>query len=272
MNLETRTAPRSQRRRKTGKHRHEQARTNHETDSRFQRLVTVLSRRQPDLTVLLDNVHKPHNLAAIARTCDAVGIGEIHAAVPGEPVRLTQRAAAGIRKWVATHIHDSIAAAAHALRDRGFRLLAAHLTADARDYRAVDLTRPTCLVFGAELEGLSVRAAATVDGFVTIPMLGHVQSLNVSVAAAVVLYEAQRQRQAAGFYDRRRLADGTFQKLLFEWYHPRIAAYCHRHGFPYPALNAAGDVVGDLPRSGRKHVPPAATGPYPAPGSTTPLD
>lgn len=249
MKPETKPDQQPQRRRRTAKHRHEEARQGIASGSRFQRLVTVLSRRQPDLTVLMDNVHKPHNLAAIARTCDAVGIGEIHAAA-SESFRLTQKAAAGIHKWVTTHIHASIAAAAAALHARGLRLLAAHLTPDAQDYREIDFTRPTCLVLGAELEGLSDRAAAVVDGFLTVPMLGHVQSLNVSVAAAVVLYEAQRQRQAAGFYDRRRLDDATFQQLLFEWYHPRIAAYCRRHGFPYPALNDDGDVIGRLPRPG----------------------
>ncbi|MBW1644782.1 MAG: tRNA (guanosine(18)-2'-O)-methyltransferase TrmH [Deltaproteobacteria bacterium] len=209
---------------------------------RFAKIAAVLRRRQPDLTVVMDNVHKPHNLAAIARTCDAVGIQEVHAVSADHGIRLTQRAASGCRKWITIRSHRSIADAYRELRRRGFRLYAAHLDDRARDFREIDYTAPTAIVVGAELDGLSPAAAAGSDGTLIIPLAGFVQSLNVSVATALILFEAYRQRQAAGFYDHCRLDGETYRRLLFEWLHPKVAAYCRRHQLPYPALDDRGEI------------------------------
>ncbi|MBN2332282.1 MAG: tRNA (guanosine(18)-2'-O)-methyltransferase TrmH [Deltaproteobacteria bacterium] len=215
-------------------------------NGRFQRLAAVLQRRQPDLTVVMDNVHKPHNLAAIARTCDAVGILTAHAVAKNSSIRLTQKAASGCSKWVAVHAHYSIIDAYNHLRSQNFQILATHFDERSVDFRDIDYTRPTAIVVGAELDGISPAAVAHSDRTIIIPMAGLVQSLNVSVATALILFEAQRQRQAAGFYDIPRLPENTYNRLLFEWYHPKIASYCQRRGLPYPAINENGDLMESL--------------------------
>ncbi len=210
------------------------------TPERFARIRRVIDRRQPDLTVLMDGVHKPHNLAAIARSCDAVGVGELHAVGPGARPRLTQKAAGGVGRWVSVRHHRGAVEAVNHLRSAGLRIFAAHVDPQAHDFREIDYTRPTAIAVGAELEGISASLLEHVDGIVHIPLLGMVESLNVSVATALMLFEAQRQRLAAGFYDKPRLPPDVRDRLLFELAWPRLAAALRRAGRPYPRLGDDG--------------------------------
>ncbi len=213
---------------------------------RFQRLAEVLNCRQPDLTVIMDNVHKPHNLAAIVRTCDAVGILEAHAISSSSSICLSQKAAGGCKKWIAIKTHKTIQEAYSHLRQQGFKIYAAHFDSHARDFRQFDYTIPTAIVVGAELDGISPAAVDLCDGTIIIPMVGLVQSLNVSVATALILFEAQRQRQVAGMYDSVRLDHHRYELLLFEWLHPKVAVYCQRHRLPYPKTNEEGEIIEPL--------------------------
>jgi tRNA (guanosine-2'-O-)-methyltransferase len=217
------------------------------TRARFERLQRILRRRQPDLTVLMDRFEKPHNFSAVLRTCDAVGIPRAHL-VTDEHFRPRRTAAGGVARYVRVRRHDTLEHALHALRRGGFAIVAAHPSAAAVDFRAVEYTAPTALLLGPEKEGLSPAAVDAADRLVRIPMLGAVTSLNVSVAAAVILYEAQRQRMEAGLYDESRLDPEVARRTLFEWAYPRIAALCRRRGTPYPALGPDGAIVGELPR------------------------
>lgn len=187
------------------------------TERRRLRIFDVLSRRQPDLTVLAEDVYKPHNLSAILRSCDAVGIGEVHAVKPTGGVATFNATSASAEKWVDLVVHGSTEEAAAALKARGFTLYAAHLSDEAVDYRDVDYTGPAAVLLGNEKEGVSDVAAAVADKHVIIPMLGMVQSLNVSVAAAVILFEAQRQRLRAGFYDAPRLPQEELEAIAERW-------------------------------------------------------
>ena len=213
------------------------------TPERRTRLDRVLNQRQPDLTVVAERLHKPRNFSAVIRTCDAVGIGEVHAVLDEAQLRTHWHTSQGAEKWVRVRTHETIDEAIEPLRDAGFQMLAAHLGSEAVDYREIDYTRPTALVIGTELFGVSDDTLAHVDREILIPMHGLSQSLNVSVACAVVLYEAQRQRAAAGFYDRRRLPDAAWKTLRFEWLYPKIAAVCRREGRPYPELDADGEII-----------------------------
>ncbi len=213
------------------------------TPARFAKLKRVLDRRQPDLTVLAENVHKSHNIAAVLRTCDAVGVTELHAVSPGGEFARHRMISGGSRKWLRTHAHADIAAAVRHIKDSSFQIVAAHFSDDAIDYRQVDFTRPTALLLGAELAGVSPEAAALADCCIVIPMRGLVASLNVSVAAAVILYEAARQREAAGLYERCRLDPVTYRELLFEWSYPAAARHCRAKGLPYPELDAEGFIA-----------------------------
>lgn len=217
------------------------------TPKRYAKLRSVLDRRQPDLTVLLDNVHKTHNFSAIVRSCDAVGAFEAHAVWPNPKLKPNHMSSGGTGKWVRVCVHPDLDTAVAALRERGMQVVAAHLDDSARDYRNVDFTRPTAILLGAELGGVSRAALGHADSRVAIPMAGMVESLNVSVAAAILLFEARRQREAAGSYERSRLGPEVYTRTLFEWCHPEVAAYCRRNNRPYPALDENGDISGPLP-------------------------
>lgn len=213
------------------------------TPDRFRTLNAALARRQPDLTVLADEVHKPHNIAALMRTCDAVGVFEIHAVGARSSFKRARGISGGTAPRVGVHTYRSLAPAIEALKAQGFQIVAAHLTTTAEDYRTVDYTRPTALLLGSELRGVSAGVAALADRHANLPMRGLAASLNVSVAAALFLYEAARQREAAGLYSVCRLSAEQFARTLFEWCHPEIAARCQTRGLPYPPLTADGDLA-----------------------------
>lgn len=213
------------------------------TAKRLARCRAALERRQPDLSVILDQVHKPHNLSAIMRTCDAVGAFYVHAVQKGQPVSVKQHYAAGAGEWVNLLQHTDVAAVVRSQQAKGVAVYAAHLTASAVDFREVDYTRPCAVLLGAERWGVSDAAAAVVDQHITIPMAGLVESLNVSVAAAVILFEAQRQRAVAGLYDTPRLSREAYDRFLFEWLHPRLAETFNQRGEAYPALDEDGDPI-----------------------------
>lgn len=218
------------------------------TPRRFHRVRDVLDRRQPDLTVLLENVDVPRNLAAILRSCDAAGVFTAHAVWPGGRLKISRPASGGNRRWVPVRKHRTLADALARLRESGLRILAADPAPGATPFREVDYTQPTALLLGNEDNGVSDEALAAVDGRVIIPMSGMGTSLNVSVAAALILFEAQRQRLAAGFYDRPRLDPETYRTTLFEWAFPTLAALCRKRGVPYPPLGEDGEILGPLPR------------------------
>jgi len=209
---------------------------------RFQRLCSVLDRRQPDLTVLMERVNKEHNVSAILRNCDAVGVLEAHAVVPDRGLKLHRDTSGGTAKWIRVHRHPDAASAIGALREAGFQLIAAHPSPDAADYRHADYTGPTALLMGAELYGVSDEVLAAADRTVVIPMAGMVRSLNVSVAAALLLFEARRQREAAGMYERSRLDPEVRRTRLFEWAYPKLARRLRDQGLPYPELGPDGEL------------------------------
>lgn len=213
------------------------------TPERYRRLRAVLDRRQPDLAVILDGVHKPHNIAAIARTCDAVGVLDLHTVLPNNRARPRALNAMGSQRWVSVHRHDTGPDAVRHLRGQGMQVLAAHFSAQAVCYREVDFTRPTALLLGTEKFGVTQASSTCVDQHITIPMMGMVSSFNVSVAAAIILAEACEQRRRAGLYQRPARALVDYDQVLFRWAHPRIAAHCQRFGVTFPALDPGGHIA-----------------------------
>lgn len=188
------------------------------TERRRQRMVDVLARRQPDLTVVIENVHDPHNISAVLRSCEAVGLLRVHLVYTVEErPQLSRVTSASAIKWLEIVSHPSIEACYDHLRADGFTIYATHLSAVSRDLYDIDLTAPTALVFGNEQRGVSEEALRGADGSLLIPMMGMVQSLNISVACAVSLYEALRQRRAAGAYDRPKLSGQERQERLMAW-------------------------------------------------------
>ncbi|KHT43109.1 tRNA (guanosine(18)-2'-O)-methyltransferase TrmH [Vibrio sinaloensis] len=213
---------------------------------RYNRIQEVLKARQADLTLCLEEVHKPNNVSAVIRTADATGVHKVHAVWPNE-MRTLSHTSAGARNWVDVETHDSIEDAINELKAQGMQVLVTNLSETAVDFREIDYTKPTAIILGSEKTGASEQAKQLADQDIIIPMIGMVQSLNVSVASAVILYEAQRQREAAGMYDNEvsAIPEEVIHRTLFERGHPVLAKVAKRKGLAYPPLDDQGQIVAD---------------------------
>jgi tRNA (guanosine-2'-O-)-methyltransferase len=212
------------------------------TPERIARLRAVLDKRQPDLSVVTDYVHKGRNLAAIIRTADAVGVSDVHCVIGDKEYRSFRGTAMGSHSWVDVHRYHKLHEPVTRLKEKGFQLVAAHLSGQSLDFREIDYTRPTALLLGAERVGVSDEGKQLADAHITIPMVGMVESFNVSVAAGIILSEALRQRQQAGFYQQRRIDKATYERLFFEWGHPKVSDFCLLNGLDYPLLREDGEI------------------------------
>jgi tRNA (guanosine-2'-O-)-methyltransferase len=203
----------------------------------------MLRHRQTSLTIVMDNINKSHNLSAIVRSCDAAGIHEIHAVSYRKHIYTRHNAAAGSSKWVQINLHSSIESAYRHLRNEGKQILVAASTGSCVDFREIDFTLPIALVLGAEWDCISEEAVLGADRSIMVPMLGMVESLNVSVAGAVIIFEAQRQRLLKGMYDKPSLPDKELDRLLFEHTYPRLSAHLREQGIDYPRLDDDGFIL-----------------------------
>lgn len=191
------------------------------TPERIEKVKRLLSLRQPDLRVVLEGVTIAHNASAVIRTCDAAGILHLDIISPDpEAIIFNKAISTRAEKWVETHIHSSLAECLGPLRDRKFKVAVTHLSEDALPYTELDYTQPLAIVFGSESTGVSEEALGWADYRIKIPMLGMVQSLNLSVSVAIILYEALRQRWSRGFYQKRRLTAEEFELYLKKWLSP----------------------------------------------------
>jgi len=185
---------------------------------RIDKFRNVLAARQRDLTVVLENVHDPHNVSAILRSCDAVGILGIELLYTVEKFpRIGKKSSSSANKWLERRKHTSVQSCYAQLREEGYRILATRVGENSAVLHDLDLTGPTAFVFGNEHRGVSVEAAQMADLCFHIPMVGMIESLNVSVAAAVCLYEAFRQRRLNGVFDHPSLPDAEVALLLEDW-------------------------------------------------------
>ena len=188
------------------------------TARRKARFLEVLSHRQPDLTLVLANIHDPHDVSAIYRSCDAFGVSRVHlyytnTAFPA----LGRKTSASARKWVDTERHKTCDDMMAELRSQGMQVLATSFTEKARPMRDWDFTRPTAVIMGNEHSGVEPELLAAADGELYIPMYGMIQSFNVSVAAAILLAEASRQRREAGMYETPRYTEEELDALYEVW-------------------------------------------------------
>jgi tRNA (guanosine-2'-O-)-methyltransferase len=189
------------------------------TPERRERIREVLNHRQPDLTVVMENIFDPHNISAVLRSCDAVGIASVHVVNSMEPnhLRYEHYSSASAGKWMPIHAYNSAEACVSTLRQQGFRILTTHLHEQATDLYAVNFLEPVALVFGNEKLGVSAEMRELADGNMLIPQMGMIRSLNISVACAVSIFEAMRQKREAGHYSSRRLSTDARASLLAHW-------------------------------------------------------
>lgn len=189
------------------------------TPERREKLISVLNKRQNDLTIVLENVFDPHNISAVMRTCDACGIQEIYVLNTRIPPhkKWGAKSSSSAAKWLTVHQFTDAGECFRVLRAKYARILTTHLSSDAVDLYSIDFTASLALVFGNEHAGVSDEILAMADGNFIIPQQGIIQSLNISVACAVTLYEAYRQKKNAGHYEQRKLQEPQLGSLLTEW-------------------------------------------------------
>ncbi len=178
----------------------------------------MLSRRQPDLRVVLEDVIIAHNASAVARTCEAVGVLNLHIISP-EPEKIVFNEAITTRaeKWLNIHFHHNTRECLGRLKEQGYKIAVTTLSGQTVPYHEIDYCQPIAIVFGNEAEGVSEEAISLADYHIRIPMVGMVQSLNLSVSVGIILYEAYRQRFEKGFYSSSRLSQEEFEHLLKTW-------------------------------------------------------
>ena len=187
-------------------------------ERRLARLEYVLRHRQPDLTVVIENIHDPHNVSAMLRSCDAAGVWEAVLLYNREEFpKVGKKSSASAGKWVGRRKFKTVDECYGILRSEGFRIYATRLDERAASLYEIDMTQKVAIVFGNEHRGVSDEAALQADGMIQIPMFGMIQSLNVSVACAITLFEAVRQRVKSGAYGRAKFPKARFEELLEEW-------------------------------------------------------
>jgi tRNA (guanosine-2'-O-)-methyltransferase len=197
-----------------------------------------------NLSVLVEAVNKPHNLSAILRTCDAAGVFEANFISEKDKVKTFNSTAQGSQKWVKLNNHETTISAVSELKKKGFKLYGTTLNERSTDYRNFDYSENTCFVLGAEKWGLSDQLISKVDESIFIPMSGMVQSLNVSVAASILLFEAIRQRESKSLLPLKGegLSAEEYEKTLFEWSYPELASIYRKSGNKYPKINQYGEI------------------------------
>lgn len=188
------------------------------TDKRFEKISKTAGNRQFSLHLVLENIHDPHNASAIFRTCDAVGIPKVSLLYNYEKFpKVSRISSASANKWVEKEKYSTVDECVDKLRADGFKIYASMLSEDAVDFYDLDLTEKVAIVVGNEHRGISSEMAQKADKVFYIPMHGMIQSLNVSVATAVVLFEAKRQRLLKGMYPSKELSKEELDALIDDW-------------------------------------------------------
>ena len=188
------------------------------SEKRTNKIISVINFRQKSLHVVLENIHDPHNVSAIFRTCDSVGVGRVSLVYNIEPFpKIGKKSSASAYKWVEREKYKNIKDCALLLKKDGFKVLVSSITDSSKSIYDFDLTKKTAIVFGNEHRGVSKEAEEIADEKFIIPMFGMVQSLNVSVAAAICLYEASRQRSLKGMYDKSEFSKDELEMKINEW-------------------------------------------------------
>ncbi len=188
------------------------------TERRKEKFLSVLQRRQPGLTVVMEDIHDPHNVSAMLRSADAVGVMEVQLLYAVEPFpKIGKKSSSSANKWIVRRQYKAVEECYGKLHDEGYVIYATHMGKKSKSLYELDLTKKVAFVFGNEHRGVSTEAAKHADENFLIPQVGMIQSLNVSVACAVTLYEAFRQRYQAGMYEKPLLEEEQLHELLTQW-------------------------------------------------------
>ncbi len=188
------------------------------TEVRLNKIKQVLAWRQKDLTLVLANIHDPHNVSAIYRSCDAFGVDTVHLYYTHTDFpELAKKISASAQKWINTLRHHDKSSLLSHLKNNNCQILATSCSKQSKNLEAWDFTKPTAVIMGNEHSGVDEELLDIIDGELYIPMYGMIQSFNVSVAAAIILSEACRQRKQAGMYSRSSFSPEEMEKKIQQW-------------------------------------------------------
>lgn len=189
------------------------------TPERYSRLINVLNKRQPDLTVVLENVFDPHNVSAVLRTCDAIGIQDVYVLNNRIPPmkKWGYRSSSTASEWLSIHQFTDAELCFKEIRSRYQKIYTTHLSEDSLEIYDLDFTGSIALVFGNETFGVSEEIRQYSNGNFIIPQVGIIKSLNISVACAVTLYEAFRQKKQKNHYLQSRMPAAELDALKKQW-------------------------------------------------------
>ncbi len=194
------------------------------TEVRQERLLEVLSKRKKSITAIFENIHDPHNLMACLRSCDAIGVYEVHTIscdVTKKRKKIGHGSSSSAKKWVKQNKYDNVADCFSKLKSEGKKIFTTHLATDSISLYDLDLTQPIALMFGNEIEGVSEEALSLADGNFLIPQIGMIKSLNLSVACAVTMFEAYRQRLVSGKPNEKEIYGDELTNIYNEWLLPK---------------------------------------------------
>ena len=173
------------------------------TEKRLNKFKRVVNFRQKNLTLVLENIHDPHNVSAILRSCDAVGVDKVYLIYNTDKFpKIGRVSSASAKKWVELLRFNSVEECFKVLKKEKFKIYSTHISETGKNNSLydIDLTKHVAIILGNEHAGVSEEVKKLSDSNLIIPMYGMIQSLNVSVSAAVCLYEALRQREKKGMY------------------------------------------------------------------------
>ncbi len=188
------------------------------TEKRLAKITKAARARQKSLFVILENIHDPHNVSAIYRSCDAVGVLSVGLVYTNEKFpKISKVTSSSANKWIETLRFNSVEECVAYLKENEFKIFVSILDANAKSIYDVDFTIPSAIVMGNEHRGVSNEFIKYADEKIYIPMRGMIQSLNVSVATAVTLYEAHRQRTFKGMYETPDLSNDELESLINKW-------------------------------------------------------
>jgi tRNA (guanosine-2'-O-)-methyltransferase len=209
------------------------------SERRRDRIESSLASRTRDVVLVLEEIHNDHNSSAVMRTAEALGILELDVIAQKSAFSVSDKISSGAHKWLDVRGHSSVAGAYAHLRRRGYQIWASHFHGDAEPLDRIPVEQPIALVFGNELEGLSEEAIESADHWFRVPMHGFVESLNISVAAAISMYDLRARRQREGLL--RGLSDEDMRRFRAAWYAMSVRAaelILAQDGLPFPEASS----------------------------------
>lgn len=197
------------------------------TESRWEKIVSTAQQRTRHLTVIVEDIYQPHNASAVLRSCDGFGIQDVHIIENQNKFEASNQVTIGADQWLTIHRYnkpgtDNTERCFSRLKENGYRIIATTPHKDDANLNELDITKKTALVFGSEIDGISERAVELADGFMKIPMYGFSESFNISVSAAVCLYNLTRRLRAADIPWK--LSKNEIEELTLEWLRQSIRA------------------------------------------------